>query len=113
MDGQVRAPSGDVVAQVPATVVREGKIPAAWFLEQVGSKGARHGDIQVATYHANLIYNDGAGTARDLCALIADLKERVGYEARPPQPLGHDLPPFDESLLARQKRHPRGTGPTA
>jgi len=69
-------PAG-VAAQVPATVVREGKIPAAWFLEQVGSKGARRGDIQVATYHANLIYNDGAGTARDLCALIADLKDRV------------------------------------
>jgi UDP-N-acetylmuramate dehydrogenase len=68
---------GDVAAQVPGTVVREGKVPAAWFLEQVGSKGARLGDIQVAVYHANLIYNDGAGTARDLCALIADLKQRV------------------------------------
>jgi UDP-N-acetylmuramate dehydrogenase len=67
----------DVAAQVPAEVVREGKVPAAWFLEQVGAKGARRGDIQVAAYHANLIYNDGAGTARDLRALIADLKQRV------------------------------------
>jgi UDP-N-acetylmuramate dehydrogenase len=66
-----------VAAEVPAVVVREGKVPAAWFLEQVGSKGARLGDIQVADYHANLIYNAGAGTARDLCALIADLKQRV------------------------------------
>lgn len=66
-----------VAAQVPESVVREGKVPAAWFLEQVGSKGARRGDIRVADYHANLIYNDGAGTARDLCALIADLKQRV------------------------------------
>ena len=38
----------------------------------------RRGDIQVATYHANLIYNDGAGTADDLVALIHELKERVG-----------------------------------
>ncbi|MBS1854295.1 MAG: UDP-N-acetylmuramate dehydrogenase [Acidobacteria bacterium] len=67
----------DVAAQVPAEVVREGKVPAAWFLEQVGAKGARRGDIQVADYHANLIYNDGAGTARDLRGLIADLKQRV------------------------------------
>jgi UDP-N-acetylmuramate dehydrogenase len=67
----------EVAIQVPATVVREGKVPAAWFLEQVGSKGAHLGDIQVAGYHANLIYNAGAGTARDLCALIADLKQRV------------------------------------
>ena len=66
-----------VAAEVPASAVREGKVPAAWFLEQVGAKGMRRGDIHVATYHANLIYNAGAGTAADLCALIADLKERV------------------------------------
>jgi len=35
------------------------------------------GDIHVAGYHANLIYNAGAGVARDLCALIAELKTRV------------------------------------
>jgi UDP-N-acetylmuramate dehydrogenase len=68
---------GEVAAQVPSTVVREGKVPAAWFLEQVGSKGMRRGDIQVALYHANLIYNDGAGTARDLAAVISELKRRV------------------------------------
>jgi 3-hydroxybutyryl-CoA dehydrogenase len=28
---------------VPAAVVREGKIPAAWFLEQVGAKGMQLG----------------------------------------------------------------------
>jgi len=66
-----------VAARVPAKVVREGKIPAAWFLEQVGAKGMQRGGIQVADYHANLIYNAGDGTARDLCALIAELKQRV------------------------------------
>jgi UDP-N-acetylmuramate dehydrogenase len=35
------------------------------------------GDIHVAAYHANLIYNAGQGTARELCALIAELKRRV------------------------------------
>ena len=64
-------------AMVPDAVVREGKIPAAWFLEQVGAKGMRLGDIHVAPYHANLIYNAGQGTARDLCALIAGLKRKV------------------------------------
>jgi UDP-N-acetylmuramate dehydrogenase len=66
-----------VAAEVPADAVREGKVPAAWFLEQVGAKGAERGDIHVASYHANLIYNGGAGTASDLCALIEDLKARV------------------------------------
>jgi len=69
-------PAG-VAAQVPAAVVREGKIPAAWFLEQVGAKGMVRGDIHVADYHANLIYNAGGGTAADLCALILELKTRV------------------------------------
>jgi UDP-N-acetylmuramate dehydrogenase len=66
-----------VAAEVPANAVREGKVPAAWFLEQVGAKGAQRGDIRVASHHANLIYNAGAGTASDLCALIEDLKARV------------------------------------
>jgi len=67
----------EVAAQVPPGSVREGKIPAAWFLEQVGAKGMQRGDIHVATYHANLLYNAGAGTAADLVALIQELKERV------------------------------------
>ena len=68
---------GTVAAEVPEKVVREGKIPAAWFLEQVGAKGMVRGDIHVADYHANLIYNAGDGTAADLCALIQELKARV------------------------------------
>lgn len=66
-----------VAARVPAAVVRDGKIPAAWFLEQVGAKGMQLGGIHVAPYHANLIYNAGQGTARELCELIAELKRRV------------------------------------
>lgn len=64
-------------AEVPAQAVREGKVPAAWFLEQVGAKGMDRGDIHVAAYHANLIYNGGAGTAADLRAVIEELKARV------------------------------------
>lgn len=66
-----------VQEQVPGSVVREGKVPSAWFLEQVGAKGMRRGDIQVAHYHANLIYNDGQGSSADLVAVIGELKERV------------------------------------
>jgi UDP-N-acetylmuramate dehydrogenase len=66
-----------VAAGIPASAVREGKVPAAWFLEQVGAKGMHRGEIHVAGYHANLIYNAGAGTAADLCALIQQLKSLV------------------------------------
>jgi UDP-N-acetylmuramate dehydrogenase len=68
---------GAVAAQVPKEVVREGKIPAAWFLEQSGAKGLTRGGLHVASYHANLVYNDDSGTARELRELIGDLKARV------------------------------------
>lgn len=67
----------ETAAQVPSGVIREGKVPAAYFLEQVGAKGMQCGDIHVAAYHANLIYNAGQGTAASLCRLIGDLKARV------------------------------------
>ena len=67
----------EVAGAVPQKVVREGKVPAAYFLEQVGAKGMSRGDIRVAAYHANLIYNTGGGTAADLRTLIEELKMRV------------------------------------
>jgi len=63
--------------QIPERVIREGKAPSAYFLEQVGAKGMRSGGVRVADYHANLIYNQGGGTARELRALIDELKSRV------------------------------------
>jgi UDP-N-acetylmuramate dehydrogenase len=66
-----------VRAQVPAAVVREGKVPSAFFLEQAGAKGLICGGVRVADYHANLIYNEGGGTAQQVRDLIADLKRRV------------------------------------
>ena len=35
------------------------------------------GGVRVADYHANLIYNEGGGTAREVRELIAELKRRV------------------------------------
>ena len=63
--------------QVDPKVVREGKVPSAWFLEQTGAKGLRNGGIHVADYHANLIYNAGGGTAREVREVVDDLKARV------------------------------------
>jgi len=69
--------SESVRAQVPETVVKKGKVPAAWFLDEVGARGLRHGGIHVADYHANLIYNAGGATAAELRDVLDDLKERV------------------------------------
>ena len=66
-----------VRSQVPGRVVREGKVPSAYFLEQAGAKGMARGGARVADYHANLIYNQGGGTALEVRDLIAELKSRV------------------------------------
>ncbi len=66
-----------VRAQIPNRVIREGKVPSAYFLESVGAKGMSIGAIRVAGYHANLIYNTGGGTSAQLRELIETLKTRV------------------------------------
>lgn len=66
-----------VRSQVPRGVVREGKVPAAYFLEIAGAKGLKQGDIRVANYHANLIFNGGQGSGRELRDLVGALKTRV------------------------------------
>jgi UDP-N-acetylmuramate dehydrogenase len=63
--------------EVPPKVVREGKVPSAYFLEAAGAKGLAIGGLRVADYHANLIYNEGGGTAQDLWHLIERLKVGV------------------------------------
>ncbi len=66
-----------VRAQVPERVVREGKVPSAYFLELAGAKGMVLGGVRVADYHANLIYNTGGGTSQEVRELIETLKRRV------------------------------------
>ena len=34
---------------------------------------------------------------------LPEVHRAVGWESRPPQPLGHQLPVFDPALLARQR----------
>jgi UDP-N-acetylmuramate dehydrogenase len=66
-----------VQSMIPPEVVKGGKVPSAWFLDLTGVKGMRSGAIRVADYHANLIYNDGAGTARQVRQVAGELKNRV------------------------------------
>jgi len=66
-----------VRAQVPERVIREGKVPSAYFLELVGAKGMVLGGVRVADYHANLIYNADGGTSQQVRELIGTLKRRV------------------------------------
>ena len=73
----VRALPRNAAELVPDRAVRGGKVASAFFLEQVGAKGMRVGGIEVAPYHANLMYNLGGGTASQIRELVTDLKARV------------------------------------
>jgi UDP-N-acetylmuramate dehydrogenase len=66
-----------VRAQIDPKVIREGKVPSAYFLELVHAKGIVNGGIRVADYHANLIYNENGGTASQVREVVDDLKARV------------------------------------
>lgn len=102
-------------AAVPPEIIKGGKVPSAWFLDVTGVKGLRHGGVRVADYHANLIYNDGGATARELREVIDELKRRVrerfgleleeevqfvGFEALPGLDTLEQTPRVLDSLLA-------------
>jgi UDP-N-acetylmuramate dehydrogenase len=89
-----------VASEIPPNVIIEGKVPSAWFLEQIGAKGMQAGDIHVADYHANLIYNAGRGTATELVGIISELKQRV--EGRWGIPLEEEVQYVGFTAAARQ-----------
>lgn len=60
----------------PAKII-DGKIPAGYLLETVGSKGMRVGGVYVADFHGNLILNDGTATYAQVEKLAAKLKKLV------------------------------------
>lgn len=64
-----------------------GKMPAGYFLDLAGAKGAKLGNIKIADYHANLFINEGGGRAEDFYQLAKEWKQKVkdkfGIELEP------------------------------
>jgi UDP-N-acetylmuramate dehydrogenase len=52
---------------------------AGWLIEQLGLKGYKIGDAQIAHRHANFILNCGRATADDIFNLIRYVQEQVEY----------------------------------
>ncbi len=59
-------------------LLAEGKrVPAAYFLEQVGAKELSVGGAAVFSGHSNFIINKQGATAKDILSLANELKNRV------------------------------------
>jgi len=54
---------------------------AGRLIEEAGLKGAREGDAEISTLHANFIVNHGRATARDVLALIERAREAVRHKS--------------------------------
>lgn len=67
----------ETLAMLPPRQDTFGKTPAYIFLEELGAKGDRQGDIEIADYHANLFINLGHGTAKDFYALAQKWHKQV------------------------------------
>lgn len=79
-----------IAASLPAGFAAADAATRATLLE--GAEAAHPQDFErVVTAAFNAYY-----TAPDIRAVIA---RETGFAPRPPQPRGHDLPPFDERLL--------------
>lgn len=83
------------LSKIPSEKILYGKVPAGYFLETVGAKGARLGDIKIAEYHANLFINLGNGKASDFYRLAEKyqrkVKDKFGIKLEPEvQLLGFD-----------------------
>ena len=68
-----------ILKRIPKEKIVFGKIPAGSLLEEVGAKGDSLGDIEIATYHANLFVNKGNGKASDFYELAKKYEDLV-YE---------------------------------
>lgn len=77
----------NILDKLPPREDTYGKTPAFIFLEQLGAKGDRIGDIQIAPFHANLIVNLDRGTAKDFWKLskkwFDKVKKAYGIELEP------------------------------
>lgn len=69
--------SKEVLSKIPKEKIVYGKLPAGSLLEEVGAKGDKLGDIEIADYHANLFVNKGSGKAADFYALAKKYTQKV------------------------------------
>lgn len=69
----------EILTKIPEEKIPYGKVSVGYLLEEVGAKGDRLGNIEIAPYHANLFINKGGGLAKDFYELAKKYAKKV-YE---------------------------------
>ncbi|MEF3692495.1 MAG: UDP-N-acetylenolpyruvoylglucosamine reductase, partial [Candidatus Moraniibacteriota bacterium] len=57
--------------------IRGDRLPAGWFIQDLGLRGKKIGGAQVSEKHANFIINTGQAKAEDFIILSSFLKQKV------------------------------------
>lgn len=63
--------------KIPKEIIKGGKLPAGWLIEQCGLKGRQLGEAEISNLHANFIINLGGAKAKDVFNLINLCKQKV------------------------------------
>ncbi len=66
--------------EVPEAMLAAKRIGAGWMIDQLGLKGTRLGEAQIAPQHGNFLLNVGQATAKDILALISFVKAKARDE---------------------------------
>ena len=67
----------DFKKMIPADVVKGGKVPMGYLIDQCGLKGFQCGGAKVSDEHGNVIVNCDNAKAGDLKAVIGKIKEEI------------------------------------
>lgn len=65
---------------VPEQMLAMHRLGAGWIIDQLGLKGTKIGDAQIAPQHGNFLLNVGHATAKDIVTLISFVKTRARDE---------------------------------
>lgn len=69
--------SPKALQKIDQSKIIQGKIPAGFLLEEVGARGEMLGGISIASFHGNLLINNGQGTYKEVRNMANNLKQLV------------------------------------
>jgi UDP-N-acetylmuramate dehydrogenase len=66
--------------EIPEKMTDMHRIGAGWMIDQLGLKGTKMGEAQIAPQHGNFLLNVGHATAKDIVSLISFVKTKARDE---------------------------------